>query len=68
MPQRASDPPHIEIIALARQISGASDEQLAAIFHRLRFEKRLSATVRGLNQMLLNPHHENVALLALRRL
>jgi hypothetical protein len=65
---RALNLVHGETIAFAHHISTASDDQVIATFHRLRFAKRLSSTVRGLNHLLSNPEHKDVALQALRRL
>lgn len=54
--------------SVARAIAEADDRELLQTFTRLRKSKQLFNTVHGLNLMLAEPEHREVAQRALRRL
>lgn len=57
-----------DVVAMARTLSHSSDVQIAEIVHQLRASKELSTTVLGLNHLLADPSHREVAQLAFRRI
>mgnify|MGYP006328938231 CR=1 FL=1 len=61
-------PARDDVVAMARILSQSSDVQIAEIVHQLRASKDLSTTVRGLNHLLGDPSHREVAQLAFRRM
>jgi hypothetical protein len=52
---------------VADRIAHASPQEWAHMFEDLRRRKRLSETVRGLNHLLKEPTHRDVARTALKR-
>jgi hypothetical protein len=55
-------------VAMAREISQASDAEVAQTVSVLRASKMLCNTVHELNQMLAIPQHRELAMRALKRL
>jgi hypothetical protein len=55
-------------LLIANRIARASSHEWPGIFEELRRRRRLSATVRHLNQLLDEPDHRELAKLALKRI
>lgn len=67
MPVVSSIEPGLEEAVGAAQLLVSLDEmERVEHFYRLRLERRLSATVRALNGLLVHPDHKELGLQALR--
>jgi hypothetical protein len=63
-----SEHAHDGALFIANQIARASSHEWPGLFEELRRRKRLSETIRHLNQLLDDPGHRELARSALKRI